>query len=190
MIKMDDELKEQTKEEQEESQAAVIGRDVDSIPIVEGGLDIDFTKYEGMRFRIASAREVEVIDPYTGPKDSTGKPSYNAESTDLKRQIEIETEPIPKLDDNGQITSDLLTVTKEGKEEHITVRTRLNLKKDLDKDGNVNWVISTAPSAKLWKFMRKLGVDKVSDMKEKLVTLTTVPDLDKVSDRRWLRMVS
>lgn len=186
---MNDELPEQTIEEQEKSQSDVIGRTVDEIPIVEGGLDIDFTAYEGMRFRIASVREIEVIDPYTGPADQSGKPTYNPESKELKRQIEIETEAIPKLDDNGQITSELLSVTRDGKEENITVRTRLNLKKDKDKEGNIVWVISKAPSAKLWKFMRKLGCEKVSEMKSKLVTLTTVPDPDKDSDRRWLRIV-
>jgi len=189
MIKMSDELKEQTKKEQDESQAAVMGRDIDDIPIVEGGIEIDFTAYEGMRFRLASVREEEVIDPYTGPVDATGKPSYNPDSTELKRQIWVETEPFPKLDASGQITSDLLVIGSGDKERNWTCTAKFNLKKTVKDDGDIIWEISKAPSAKLWKFMRKLGAEKPSEMKSKLVTITTVPDRDKASDMKWPTIV-
>jgi len=184
-----EELDEQSLEEQEEAQSKVLGNP-DEVPIVEGGgLDVDFTKYEGLRFKIASVRQIEVIDYFTGPLGSDKKPTYNKESKEIKRQIEIETESIPKLDKEGQITNELLKMTKNGKESNVTVRAALNLTRKFDENGKEIWVISKAPSAKLYKFMRKLGCDKPMKMKGKLVTLTTVPDRDEASDRRWLRIV-
>lgn len=184
-----EELSEQSVEEQEKAQAAVIGRDIDDIPIVEGGIEIDFTKYEGMRFRLASVIEVEVIDPYTGPVDSTGKPSYNPESKEMRRQIWVETESFPKLDDTGQRTSELLIVGSGDKERKWTCIAKFNLKKTVKDNGDIAWEISKAPSAKLWKFMRKLGANKPSEMKDKLVTITTIPDRDKASDMKWPTIV-
>ena len=177
-----EELPEQTIEEQEEAQAAVLG-DVDELPIVEGGTDVNFTQYEGLRVKIESVRQEEVIDWYTGP-EKDGKPSYNPNSTQLKRVIVVETEPLPKME-NGQITNETLKVGTGENQREYTVKAKFNLKKR--EDGT--WAISKAPAAKLWKFMRKLGASVPSQMKGKLVTLTTVADRDESSDKRWPRIV-
>ena len=179
------ELKEtQLEEETEETE------NIDDIPIVEGGTPIDYSRYEGMRVQIAKVEKIEAINFYTGPIVG-GKPSYNAESTEKCMKIEVTTKALLKLDDAGQPTQEKLTYFDSIKEEEvpITVTARFNLKKVEGENGVVNWVISKTPRANLWKAMRKLGVEKLSEMIGKLVTITTSPDKDPDSDKVWPRLV-
>lgn len=162
---------------------------IDELPIVEAGSLEDFTKYEGLPVKIANVRMFDRINYFSGPADMSGKPTFNKNSSEIKRVIEIETEPLFKMDKNGQLTNELLTITKNNKQSNITARAEFNLTKKVDDHGKEIWVISKAPSAKLWKFMRKMGVNKLMELKGKIVRLTTVPDRDPASDKRWLRIV-
>lgn len=161
----------------QESQTTYLDSNIDEIEAVEAGSLVNFTGYEGMRVKIVEVKEKEVVDPWTGPEDATGKPTYNQASTEKKHQIEVETEQLPIIDAEGNVLEDKETIG----DKPLTVKSSFNLKKENDR-----WVISKAPSAALWKFMRKLGVTKLSELKGKTVTLTT----DTSDDGRvWLRIV-
>ena len=149
--------------------------DIDKIPIVESK-QFDAKRYRGKSATIASVNVIEVIDYYTGPLDESGRPTYKKNSTDKKKVVQIETEKLPELDATGKVI---------GLSE-ITVNTRFNLKKEV-KDGKTEWVISKAPKADLWAFMRKLEATKLSELIDKNVILDIEADKEDPS-RFWLRI--
>lgn len=152
--------------------------ELDAIPIVEGK-SFDARKYKGKQVKIADVRIEEVIDFYTGPEDENGKPTYNAGSKATKKVVIIETECLPELDANNNFTTQV---------SGISVKRRFNLKKEVDKaSGQVNWVISKAPKADLWAFMRNNSVNKLSEFKGKSVLLTVEADKNS-PDKYWLRI--
>ena len=152
--------------------------DLDAIPIVEPK-NFDARKYKGTQVKIADVRFDEVIDWYTGPEDENGRPTYNAASKDTKKIVVIETDFLPELDTNGKPTAEM---------SGISVKRRFNLKRETDKaTGKVEWVISKAPKAELWAFMRNNSATKLSELKGKPVLLTVEADKNS-SDKYWLRI--
>lgn len=149
------------------------------IPIVEKTQAFDVKGYEGYKCKIAKVERKEVIDFYPNG-------SYDAKSEVKKEIIEIETEPLKELDNNERPTDkDFEYIDAEGETKKLTVTGRFNLQKD--KDGKA--VISKHIKSRLWAFMRKKGVIKVSDLKDKFVTLTLVPSSIEGDDRKFLRIV-
>ena len=171
---------------QKDTEETFIQRNLDEIETREAKDLIDAAKYEGLRARISEVVEEEVIDVYTGPEDDTGKPTYNPLSTVKKRIIKIRTEPLPVLNEQGQPTNDLVEL---GDGRKLQVESKFNLKKEKDESGNIKWVISKAPRASLWKFMRKMGVEKLNDLKNKYITLTAEPSGNPNDDRIYLKIV-
>ena len=152
---------------------------LDNIPFSEPGTMIDARKYRGLRVKLAKADIIEVTDWYTGPKDDKGMPTYNKESKEMKKVVVVTTEPIPKLDNNNQPTSE---------KTDITVDRRFNLKKEVNESTNaVSWSISKADRAKLWAFMRNLECEKLSDLIGKDVVLSTEADTEDPK-KFWLRI--
>lgn len=182
---MQDDENQDAKEIQETSENT---RNIDDIPILSSQQSVDFSLYESFRVKIGQVKEIDAINYYNGSVIN-GKPSYNKDSTESCKKIEVTTEPLPKFNENGQLTEELLSYPdEEGKEKYVTVTARFNLKKTIDDNGNEVWVIPKSSSAKLWKFMRKLGVEKLSEMIGKLVTITTEKDRDPESEKIWLRI--
>jgi len=164
------------------TQPIVIDRNLDEIEKSMPKSSFDALVYEGKRIKIDKVMELEVPDLYTGEGGT-----YNSASTATKHVISIVTESLPKLNDKGEVTEELYKYFDElsNIEKTITVDIRLGLK--LDKATN-KWVISKHPKAKLWKFMRKMGVEKLSELKGKYVTLITEPSSDPTDDRNYLRI--
>jgi len=157
--------------------------ELDQIDIVEGGSNFDATVYKGFKTKIADVRiDKEAINYYNGPSGSDGRPTYNPESTETMWKAIVETETLPVLDELGNPTNEKLVLgtNEDGTPKHVTVSARFNF---TNKDGH--WVISKAPSAKLWKFMRKQGVTKLSELIGTIVVLDVEPGND---DRMWLRI--
>lgn len=166
----------------------VVGEDLDDTPIVEGGIDIDFSKYEGIRLPIKVVKKIWAINYYTGPMDENGRPTFNKDSEEKMQKVYIETAPLPALDENGQPTSELLTIGTGDKKRNWPITRRFNLTYK-QVNGEYKWTVSKAPQAKLWKFMRKCGAKVLSELKGKLVTITTVPDKDENSEKVWPTLV-
>ena len=160
----------------------IIERDLDEIDSVTPKPMFDVSAYEGKRVKIADVKELEVIDYYNGEGGT-----YNPNSTDKKHIISITTESLKKVDEGGNFTSELYTYHDElsNTDKTVSVDARLGLKFEKDKK---TWVISKHPKAKLWKFMRKLGVEKLSELKGKFVTLTSEPSSNPEDDRSYLRI--
>jgi len=163
-----------------------INRNLDDIVAVEPNQLVDFSAYEGLRFKIAGVKELEVINKFNGPKDVTGKPSYNPNSTEKKHIIEVTTVPLTKLDNSRNPTDELVDM---GEGRNLTVRQQFNLKKETKDDGSIDWVISKHVKGSLWKFMRKLGVENLDALKGLFVTLTVVKSNSPEDDRDFLRIV-
>ncbi len=165
-----------------------VEEDLANIPIREPKTQIDAQKYKGTRVRIAKVGIFEVIDYYTGPKNAKGLPTYNPNSTEKKRIVEIETYPLPELDADGNVRKD--TVAKVGEDKHpLTVTARFNLKKEINKEtGKVEWVVSKAPQSKLWAFMRKQSAKTIPELKDTIIVLDAEPSSDENDDRFWLRI--
>ena len=160
---------------------------LDDIPIVEGGMPFDSVAYKGLKIKIENVViDKDAINFYTGPENSAGMATYNPNSTEKMWKVVVETYQLPKLDANGNPTSELLVTgqNEDGSAKTHRVKARFNLQKD--KDGK--WVISKSPQAKLWKFMRKQGAKTLSELKNTIVLLDTQPDRDENSDRMWLRI--
>lgn len=139
--------------------------DLNNIKPVEPKTLFDATKYDGMRVKIAEIKQIWVDSHYVDG-------SYDATATVKTPFIEVVTEVVDTIGEG------------EGKNE-IRASARFTLQKD--ESGNL--VISKHPKAKLWKFMRKMGVTTLENLKGKLVTLTTEPSKDENDDRVWLRIV-
>ncbi len=159
--------------------------EIDKVPIVESGLPFDSKSYQGLKIKIEKVWiDKNAINWYNGPADTSGRPTYNPSSTEIMQKVVIETYPLPKLDDSGNSTSELLSSQNEdGSTKHYTVSARFNLQ-----NKNGVWSISKSPNAKLWKFMRKCGVNILSELKDKIVVLDTQPSRDETDDRVWLRI--
>jgi len=158
-------------------------RDLDEIEIHEPAIGFNSSKYEGIRIKLAEIKEIETINWYNGKTEDGKNNAYNPQSTEVMHKIEIITEQLPMLDEETGIP--LATKMFVGKEKTpLTVSARFNLKKEGD-----NWVISKHPKGALWKFMRKMGVEKLSGLKGKVVTLTTEPSANPDDDRQFLRIV-
>lgn len=159
--------------------------EIDTIPIVETGSSFDAKQYKGLKIKIAKVEiDKNAINWYNGPADARGRPTYNPASTETMWKAVITTEGLPKLDENGQPTNEkLMRVDADGNLVERVVTARFNF---TNKDGK--WVISKSPSAKLWKFMRKQGVTKLSDLVGTIVLLDVEPSRDETDDRYWLRI--
>ena len=159
--------------------------DIDKVPVVEGGLPFDSNEYQGIKIKIEKVYiDKDAINWYNGPKDTSGRPTYNSSSTEKMQKVVIETYPLSKLDERGNLTDELLNGQNEdGSAKHYTVTARFNLQ-----NKNGVWSISKSPNAKLWKFMRKCGVETLSELKDKMVVLDTQPSRDESDDRVWLRI--
>jgi hypothetical protein len=137
---------------------------IDDIKVVESTPLFDARQFDGAKVKIESVVQSVVDSHYI---DGV----YNANKTIKSPVIEVETEPVTTIK------------TIEG-EKQVKVKQRFSLQ---EVNGQV--VISKNPKAKLWKFMRKMGVEKPSELKGKTVTLTAEPSTDPEDDRLWLRIV-
>ena len=164
------------------TESTVVDRNLDEIEKSMPKASFDTLSYEGKRVKIDKVMELEVTDFYAGEGGT-----YDTNSIAKKHVISVVTEPLPKLDDKGEVTETLYRYFDEvaNAEKTVTVDIRLGLK--LDKTTDM-WVISKHPKAKLWKFMRKMGVEKLSELKGKFVTLTAEPSSNPDDDRSYLRI--
>lgn len=139
--------------------------DLNNIKPVEPKALFDAKKYDGVKIKIAEVNQVWEDSHYIdGTYDAT---------------------KIVKLP-FVYVVTEVVDVIGEGEEKReIRVKARFSLQQD----DNGNLVISKHPKGKLWKFMRKMGVDKLQDLKGKIVSLTTEPSTDPNDDRVWLRIV-
>jgi len=158
--------------------------ELDNIPIVEG-VSFDPMPYRGFKISIEKVWvDTNAINWYNGPVNDNGQPTYNATSTETMHKVIIETYPLPKLDEKGEKTEDLVSfgTNEDGSPKPYRLTHRFNLTK---KDGV--WSISKAPSAKCWAFMRKMGAEKLSDLKNKIVILDIKADRED-DTKHWLRI--
>lgn len=139
--------------------------DLDKIKPVEPKVLFDAKKYDGARVKLADVKQIWQDSHYVNG-------TYDANKTVKLPFIEITTEIVD-------------TVTSGDQKSEIRAKARFSLQQN-DKG---ELVISKHPKGKLWKFMRKMGVEKLDDLKGKMVTLTTEPSKDENDDRLWLRIV-
>lgn len=152
-----------------------------NIPLSEPKSHFDAEKYEGKRVKIMNVTRDVALSHYVPELDASGKPTgqnvYDANRTVEQPVVYIETEVVnPEEPDNP-----------------ITVRQRFSLQTTKDNYGKEIVTISKHPKAKLYKFLCKMGVDKMPNpleaLKGKMVTLTTEPSKDPNDDRVFLRIV-
>lgn len=139
--------------------------DLNAIKPVEAKVLFDAKKYDGARVKIADVRQVWQDSHYVNG-------TFDA----------VKTVKLPFI----EVTTDVIDVVGVG-EARTEIRTKARFSLQQDDKGNL--VISKHPKGKLWKFMRKMGVDKLEDLKGKMVTLTAEPSKDENDDRLWLRIV-
>lgn len=156
-------------------------RDLNEIETREPKQSFDSTKYEGFRVKIADVREITATNWYTGKTADGKNNAYNPQSTETCQKIEVETEQLPIMDNEGHPTKEKMFLG----DKPLTVTARFGLKRE-----GTDWVISKHEKAALWKFMKKMGVTKLGELKGKVVTLTTEPSNDPEDDRMFLRIVA
>jgi len=172
--------------EKDNTNEEVIDQDIDSLETREPKKQFNPDLYQGEKIKLLKPQIKEVIDWYTGEETGDGKRAYNPDSKEKKKVVEIQTENLQELDKDG---------TKTGKdlkfgENFISVKQQFNLKKELNiETEKEEWVISKHPKAALWKFMRKMGVEKLSELEGKIVIITTVPSNNEDDDRKYLKIV-
>lgn len=171
------------------------------MPIVDKASGFNARPYEGKRVKIARVERIWAQNVFPDGK------TYTPESKEMMWKVQIETEPIKELDDKGEFIDKVIEIVNDKKEKkNITVTTEFNLQSETNDAGDIvmgkyhnditnqdeerpNPVISRHPKAALWAFMRKIGVEKLADLKDKIVTLTTVPSKKENDDRVFLRIV-
>ena len=138
--------------------------DLNKIKPVEPKALFDAKKYDGARVKIAEVKQVWEDSHYIdGTFDAT------------------KTTKLPFV----YVITEVFDVIGEG-EERREIRTKARFSLQQDDKGNL--VISKHPKGKLWKFMRKMGVDNLDALKGKMVTLTTEASKDETDPRLWLRI--
>ena len=142
---------------------------IDDIPVVEPQQLFDPSKFDGTKVKIAEVNQTEFPTHYINGE-------WNQNETVDAPVIEVVTEKLDTIK------------TKDG-EKDIVVTHRFNLQTRENEDGTTEIVISKNPNALLWKFLRKMGCTKPSELVGKVVTITTQPDRDPNSDRLWLRIL-
>jgi hypothetical protein len=168
----------------------IIERDLDKIEKRTPKSSFDANQYEGRKVKIAKVEEIETIDHFVKFNADTklweSSETYNPNSTKKIHQIRVITESLRKIDEGGNFSDELYEIKDEvnGIIKHITIKEDFNLKED----GN-DWVISKHQKSKMWKFMRKMGVEKLSDLKGKYVTLKTEASTNPDDDRVYLRII-
>lgn len=163
-------------EKESKSEIEYLDEELGSEKIVEGGFDAK--GYKGTKVKIASCKKAMVIDWYTGPAGDDNKPTYNPNSTAKKKILVVETTKLPKLDADNEPIKDTFT--------DKTVKLKLNYTKRINPvDGSIEWVISKAPQAKMWKFMRNQGANTVEELIGTIVVLDTEAD---DAGRHWLKI--
>jgi len=147
--------------------------DIDKIPTVEKKSSFDAKLYDGLKVKIEKLNVVSEINFYPDGKN------YDAKSVEKMWRVYIYTEGLK--DQNNKV----IELEKDGKTDVIRIHTRFNLL--TGKDGQPE--ISKHDKAKLWKFMRKHNVSKLSELIGKSVILTTEPSKVEGDDRLFLRIV-
>ena len=125
----------------------------------------DARKYDGSRVKIASATTKVIDSHYVDGK-------YDSNQTVKQDVLIIETEPVEIL-------------KMEDGDKPICANAKFNLVRG--EDGKLSY--SKHPKGALHKFMRKMGVAKISELVGGIVTLTVEPSKDEGDDRVWLRIV-
>jgi hypothetical protein len=159
--------------------------ELDDIPVVEPTSSFDATKYEGYKCKIDRVEKMEVIDYYPNG-------NFDKDSKQKKWIVEIETEPVKVYDEKNDTFLDKIIEYEDdsGNKKHITVTARFNLKEQINPlNGEKQVIISKHQKSKLWNFMKKKGVIKLSELKGKIVLLTAVPSTVEGDDRKFLRIV-
>lgn len=174
----------------EERYSELVDIDLDKVPVVESN-KFDPTLYAGKKLKIDTIEIKKEIDYYPDGK------SYDPKSTETMFRVYLYTEPLkemvlidekadPTNVDNWKYGENILMKTdKDGNEIPVRVNCRFNLQKT--PDGKPE--ISKAPSAKLWKFMRKIGANTLPEVKGKYVMLDVEPSKVPNDDRKYLRIV-
>jgi len=162
--------------------------DLDNIPVVSGVGKFDATKYEGFRVPIASVTKEHVIDNF--PKDASGQGVYTPNSTTMKWVVRVVTNPLPELNESGAPGKIIEISQEDGSTKKITPSHDFNLQETFDPvTKQMEVAISKHPKAALWNFMRKMGVQKLSELQGKIVTLTAKPSKREGDDRVFLAIV-
>jgi hypothetical protein len=167
------------------------------IPTRAAATPFDPKLFDGQRVPVDSVEKLQVVDYYPEKSVINSESGlteiskeYDFSSTKKKWVIEIITKPLHKvtLDANGypKVLDDIMSFTKDGKDVPLVIRERFNLQSEIKDDGTEEVYISKHPKASLWKFMRKLEVDTLSEIKDKLVTITTTPSKKDGDDRLFL----
>lgn len=152
------------------------------IPAVDPKSSLNLANYEGKK--VAIGEIVIKLEKNWYPDGQV----YNPNSTEKMYRVYIYSEPLPLLDDHGNIVpGKFLQVEKNGKNEAIRVHTRFNLNTN-SLDGKPE--ISRHPKAKLWAFIRKMGAQNLNELTGKLVLLALEPSKDENDDRKFLKIVT
>ena len=179
------------------------------IEVVESSGGFDKTLYEGYRATIGKVKMLYVQDTF--PDGQT----YTPDSKEMKWVLRIFTEPLKILEKdevgNAKITDKLVEFPNEdGSVDNLKINTDLNFQAKKDDTGKVvkekqtveyedgeeeeiealHPVISKAPKAALWKFMRKMGVTDYRQLEGKIVTLTLRPAKKEGDDRVFINIVT
>lgn len=125
--------------------------------------------FEGKRVRI---ERVEFTEWETHYVDGV----WDDSKTATQKGVLVVTEPVTSI------------VNADGTKSELRVNQRFPLKKGVDANGKVTWTVSKHAKGKLWKLCRKCGVEYISELKGKPVTLALEPSRDINDDRMYLRI--
>lgn len=139
--------------------------DIDNIEVRDSVPLFDARKFEGKRVKIDKVYQDVIDSHYVNGV-------YEKNMTVKQPVIIVETEVVETI--------------KLG-EGDVDIRVKERFALQTANDGRV--VISKNPKAKLWRFMRKMGATKPSELKGRIVTLTTEPSKDENDDRVFLKIV-
>ena len=142
-----------------------------NVPIVDATQVFNPKEFEGKKVKIAKVWRDRIDSHYVDGE-------WNANKTQKAPVVFVETEPVSKI------------TLGDGTEKEVVVKHRFYLQSRVNsvtKEKEV--VISKSPTAKLWKFMRKIGANELNEIQDKMVTLTIEPSKEPDDDRLFLRIV-
>lgn len=113
----------------------------------------DAREFDGQRVKIARVLAIMDKSNYIWNPELK-KNEFNKDKFVLVPKIEVETEEVTKF------------TKKDGKEISVRVSSRVPIQQEVNKEtGKKEIVISKASVAKLWQFMRKLGITEIGNIK-------------------------
>jgi hypothetical protein len=165
--------------------------DLGAIQAVERAGGIDAELYAGRRVPIEKIVVKEEIDFYHGT------PTYDPNSKEKTFRVYVYTVPLKELvltpgadaknPENWKFGDKVLQFNDDkGNVKQVIVHARFPLQRN--KEGKPE--ISKHPKATLWKFMKKMGVNTLPELKGKLVMLDAKPSKNPEDERKFLRIVT